>query len=95
MKGIKRSTRSRGRVLGHQFGLTSDTLLNYLDARIQIYLPTYRWVLDNRLQDELAQLRTILKTQPVVLLDYETNASIDNLSKPAVARRADRGILAR
>ncbi len=82
MKGIKRSARSRGRVLGHQFGLTSDALLNYLDARNQIYLPTYRWVLDNRLQSELVQLRTILDAQPVVLLDYETNSSINDLSKP-------------
>ena len=56
MPGIKRSARSRGRVLGHRFGVESDELLTYLDARHRIYLPTYRWVLDNCLADELSQL---------------------------------------
>lgn len=82
MKGIKRSVRTRGRVLGHRFGLHGDELLDYQTARIKIYLPTYRYVLEHCLSAELDQLRVMLKTQPVVLLDYETNASITNLTKP-------------
>lgn len=39
MKGIKRSGKSRGKVLGHQF---DDELLGYLDARKKIYLPVYK-----------------------------------------------------
>ena len=50
MKGIKRSMRTRGRVLGHRFG---DELLGYREARERIYLPCYRFVLDNRLTDEI------------------------------------------
>ena len=57
MKGIKRSVKTRGRVLGHQAGTKSETLLGYLEARIQIYLPTYRWVLENKLRSEIEQLR--------------------------------------
>lgn len=56
MKGIKRSVRSRGRVLGHWF---RDELLGYLEARKQIYLPAYRWALENCLADELEQLAKI------------------------------------
>ena len=82
MKGIKRSVRTRGRVLGHQFGTDSDELLDYQTARIQIYLPVYRLVLENCLSNEVDELRAILEFQPVVLLDYETNSSITDLRKP-------------
>lgn len=82
MKGIKRSVRTRGRVLGHQAGVDSTELLNYYTARLQIYLPTYRLVLESRLQAEIDQLRACLETEQVVLLDYETNSDINNLAKP-------------
>lgn len=82
MKGIKRSVRGRGRVLGHRFGVESDELLTYLDARYRIYLPTYRWVLDNCLTAELEQLRAEMARNDIVLLDYETNADVTDLSKP-------------
>lgn len=39
MSGIKRSGKSRGAVRGHRFGIGSDVLLGYQDARMQIYLP--------------------------------------------------------
>lgn len=45
-------------------------------------LPTYRWVLDNCLQDELEQLREIAVEWTVVLLDYQTNGDLDDLSTP-------------
>lgn len=82
MKGIKRSVRTRGRVLGHRFGAESQELLDYQSARTQIYLPAYRHVLETCLTEEVGRIRKILETQPVVLLDYETNSSITNLSKP-------------
>lgn len=82
MAGIKRSGKSRGAVLGHRFGIGSDVLLGYRDARHQIYLPAYKWVLENRLKEQVQQLRTIAASQPLVLLDYETNGDVENLSSP-------------
>jgi len=82
MKGIKRSVRSRGRVLGHRFGVESSTLLPYQAARYEIYLPAYRWILDNRLTEELRELAALSNKSDVVLLDYETNNDVRNLSKP-------------
>jgi len=82
MKGIKRSVRSLGKVKGHQRGAHDQALLDYRQARREIYLPCYRWVLDNRLQAELLQLKSELGRRDVVLLDYETNADVDNLSAP-------------
>lgn len=82
MRGLKRSARQLGAVLGHRAGLQGDRLLTYAEARRQIYLPTYRWVLDHRLQDELAELRRLGAAQLVVLLDYETNGDLDDLTRP-------------
>jgi len=76
MRGLKRSTRQLGAVLGHRAGLRGDQLLTYAEARRLIYLPTYRWVLDHRLQDELAELRRLGAAQLVLLLDYETMATL-------------------
>jgi hypothetical protein len=82
MKNLKRTVRTLGTPKGHRQGVNGEALLSYRDARYQIYLPCYKWVLDNCLQDEIAELRQLAQTQNVVLLDYETNTDIDNLSKP-------------
>jgi len=82
MSGIKRSGKSRGQVLGHRFGVGSETLLGYRDARYRIYLPAYLWVLENRLGEQLAELRRHFATRPLVLLDYETNCDVEDLSSP-------------
>lgn len=82
MRGIKRAGRTRGKVLGHRFGVGSDVLLGYRDARYSIYLPAYRWVLENRLAAEVKRLRDEVDRRPVVLLDYETNGNVEDLSRP-------------
>jgi hypothetical protein len=53
LRGIKRAGRTRGRVLGHRFGVGGGVLLGYRDARCRVYLPAYRWVLENRLVAEV------------------------------------------
>jgi O-acetyl-ADP-ribose deacetylase (regulator of RNase III) len=82
MRGIKRAGRTRGKVLGHRFGVGSDVVLGYRDARHHIYLPAYRWVLENRLAAEVNRLRAEAAQRPVVLLDYETNGDVADLSRP-------------
>ena len=82
MKGLKRTVRKFGKPKGHQFGTDSNELLSYIEARKKIYLPVYHWVLENKLQPELALLQEKLKDQPIVLLDYETNENVEDRSKP-------------
>ena len=82
MKGLKRTVRRLGNVRGHRSGIGGDKLLTYREARELIYLPAYRWVLENRLQEELAQLRTLAEQKTVVLLDYQTNGDLDDLKTP-------------
>lgn len=82
MRGLKRSVRQHGRVLGHRDGLTSETLLPYITARRTIYLPTYKYVLEHHLQPELAELRRLAAANDVVLLDFANNVDIDDPAKP-------------
>ncbi len=82
MQGIKRAGPTRGKILGHRFGVGSVLLLAYRDARYKIYLPAYRWVLENRLAAEVKRLRDETTGKPVVLLDYETNEDVENLTRP-------------
>lgn len=85
MKGLKRSSRVFGKVLGHRKGVDGDTLLNYLDARIKIYIPTYKWMLEHKAFKTVEYIRDFCCKHPeitVVLLDYQTNCNIDDLTKP-------------
>jgi hypothetical protein len=82
MKGIKRSVRRFGKVLGHRAELWNKTLLSYGEARQSIYLPCYHWVLQKCLQELLAELKQLVSTRIVVLLDYQTNSDVEDLSKP-------------
>ena len=78
MQGLKRTERRLGTCLGHREGLHGARLLPYLEARRAIYLPSYRWALDQRLQRELDDLRRLGAGRTVVFLDYETNADIED-----------------
>lgn len=82
MKELKRTVRKFGPIKGHRQSVTGDKLLPYLEARYQIYLPSYHWILENCLQDEIEQLKKLLQEKAVILLDYETNTDIENLAKP-------------
>lgn len=82
MKGLKRTERRLGKCLGHREGLHGARLLPYLEARRAIYLPSYRWALDQRLQRELDDLRRLGAERTVVFLDYETNAATGDPRSP-------------
>ncbi|WP_194921788.1 DUF6939 family protein [Catenulispora rubra] len=76
MTGLKRTVRKYGPVLGHRAGLTGQELLPYEEARRRIFLPAYRWVLENNVADLVAELRTAAGEGDVVLLDYTVNGDV-------------------
>ena len=82
MKGIKRTVRKHGKVMGHQKGVSGSALISYVEARKSIYLPAYNWVLANRLSVECAELLNMANNTPLVFLDYETNMSVEDPRKP-------------
>ena len=75
MKNLKRTVRKYGPCLGHRKGVHGEELLGYIEARKHIYLPCYKWILENKLQKLVA-------AKPVVLLDYNTNPDVNNPKKP-------------
>ena len=82
MKGLKRTVRRFGKPLGHRKGVNGEELLGYIEARKQIYIPTYKWVLEHKVADIIERLREASKTKTIVLLDYDTNADVENAKKP-------------
>lgn len=84
MKGLKRTVRKFGPPLGHRKGVYGKELLNYFDARMQIYLPTYKWVLDNveEVHHVVMRIAERSKTHDVVFLDYNTNTEFRDITSP-------------
>lgn len=84
MRDLKRTTRRFGQTLGHRKGVHGQELLNYFDARMQIYLPSYKWVLDNvpRVHALIERIAERAKDHDIILLDYNTNCDYRDLSSP-------------
>ena len=82
MRNIKRTVRRFGKPLGHRKGVHGTELLGYIEARKQIYIPTYKWVLENKVAWIIDKLREASKTKTIILLDYDTNADVENAKKP-------------
>lgn len=82
MKGLKRTVRKYGTPLGHRKGVNGTELLGYIEARKLIYIPTYKWVLENKVASIIERLRESSKIKTIILLDYDTNADVDNPKKP-------------
>ena len=82
MKDIKRTVRKHGRVLGHRKGVHGTEILGYVEAKHQIYIPAYRWMLEHRAMDIIERLRKASETKTIVLLDYNTCCNVDDETKP-------------
>jgi hypothetical protein len=82
MKNIKRTVSRFGKPLGHRKGINGTELLGYIEARKLIYIPTYKWMLENKVKDIIDRLREASKTKTIVLLDYDTNSDVENAKKP-------------
>ena len=84
MKNIKRTVRKFGRPLGHRYGVYSDRILNYAEARRFIYIPSYKYVLDNvpEVRRIIERIREKAKESDIVLLDYNLNPDNRDITKP-------------
>ncbi len=84
MRNLKRTVKKYGKPLGHRKGAYGTELLNYFDARMLIYLPSYKWVLDNvgYVHRVLERIKEHSLVHDVVLLDYNTNYNIFDITSP-------------
>lgn len=82
MHNLKRTVRKYGPPVGHRYG--SNQILNYFDARMLIYLPTYKYVLDNvhEVHKIIERIKDRAKDHIVILLDYNTNTDFRDTTKP-------------
>lgn len=84
MHNIKRTTMKYGRILGHRNGIEGKEILDYKSARMQIYLPTYKWMLENipEVVSVINKIKEKALTHDIVFLDYNTNQDIYNEKQP-------------
>ncbi|MDE6715887.1 MAG: hypothetical protein K2J74_05320 [Muribaculaceae bacterium] len=82
MKNIKRTVRTNGRVLGHQKGVYSPEILDYVTAKHQIYIPAFNWMLENKVAHIIERLKKASIDKTIVLLDYNTCCDVDSTTKP-------------
>lgn len=81
MSNIKRTVRKNGIPLGHR-RLDTGELLGYIEARHMIYIPSYKWVLENKVGFIIDKLKVASTDKTIVLLDYNTNCDVDDPQKP-------------
>ena len=80
MRNLKRSCRRFGKCLGHMFW---GKLINYTAARYEIYKPAYEYMLRWCCREEIDYLTYLNEhNKTIVLLDYNTNCDINDLSSP-------------
>jgi len=82
MRNLKRTVRKFGKPLGHQKGVGGKKLLGYIEARKLIYIPSYFWVLENKVQDIVHKIAQNSKTKTIILLDYNVNDDVENTKTP-------------
>lgn len=84
MKNLKRTVKRFGKPLGHRKGINGTELLDYFSARMQIYLPTYKWVLDNvkEVNEVVLRIKERSVSHDIVFLDYNTNIDFRDISSP-------------
>jgi hypothetical protein len=82
MHGLKRTVRRFGNPRGHRKGVHGKELLGYIEARKQIYIPTYKWMLEHKAATIIERLREASRTKTIILLDYDTNGDVENAKKP-------------
>lgn len=82
MKNIKRTERVHGKTIGHRYGVDGKELLDYFSARMRIYLPTYKYILDNQAHNLVLKIAERAKDHDIVFLDYNTNTDVRDISSP-------------
>lgn len=84
MHNIKRTTKRYGKIIGHRKGINGMEILDYKSAKKLIYLPSYKWMLDNisEVSEVLKKIKERMQKHDIVFLDYNTNQNIEDDTKP-------------
>lgn len=66
----------------YRIGCGGRVVYDYIKARKKIFIPTYRWMLENNAAEIIKRMRVANRDKTVVLYDGEDNYDIENPSKP-------------
>ncbi len=82
MRGVTRTVRKNGELIGYRKGVHGTKLLQPLEARTEIFIDSYNWMLINNMQEQIDVLIKKAKKGGVILLDDTINTDVSNLDKP-------------
>ena len=63
-------------------GIGINDFWDYIDARKNILIPIYCWMLENKAYDIVENLRSVPSAKTVVIIDKTINSDINNLREP-------------
>lgn len=78
----RRSGNGNGAFRGYQRGVWGGDLATAAQARTEIFLPCYLWVLQHKCRQLVDTLRQLSAERTVVLLDYNTSDDPRDMSRP-------------
>lgn len=71
-----------GELKGYNRGAYGHVIYDEMEARKQIYVPTYKWILDYKANDLINFIRTQSEKKEVVILDKYIGSDIFNVNQP-------------
>ena len=81
---LKRTSSTKGKYKGHSKGTRGVGKIEILtgnDAIKQIYVPAYKWVLENKCRKIVEKIKELSKERTVILLDDKVVANVDKATK--------------
>lgn len=71
-----------GRTIGFRQGYFNNNIMTVAEARRKIFIPMYRWTLEQKAFPIIQILREIVQQRDIVLLDDSVNCDINNINQP-------------
>lgn len=75
-KGVTRSKRKYGEIAGYMY---ADQIVNEARARLDVFVPAYQWVLENKLKMEVQTIIDQMKTgKNIALVDHNIGENVND-----------------
>lgn len=80
--GARVENEKSGKFIGIKRGIYGDCVFSEEEARERVYIPTYKWILENRAYEFVLKLRNIRQYKDIVIIDDNTNCNIKDCEEP-------------
>lgn len=79
---LPRTELEYGKFKGFRRGMTGQIIFSEDEARERIYIPTYRWILEHKVCQQINYLRFLTRNKEIILLDENEHYNIKDTTKP-------------